>query len=179
LSQLTGSNNAGVPVVEVVVANTSAATDGSPLTIGVDLNVVAGDASSASSLVPRDSGLRIAVSTSLSNTDGGSSRSRGGGVSHRIGPLADVASRSTDSEADRVSTALSTNVDGAKREAVRVAVVGSIVLANSLELTVGLAVLELVSDSGGELVSPANSDAVVLGIKVDSRSGDSGSSGTG
>ena len=101
MSQLTRSNNAGVSVVEVVVANTSAATDGSPLTIGVDLNVVAGDASCASSLVPRDSGLRIAVSTSLSNTDGGSSRSRGGGVSHRIGPLSDVASRSTDSEADR------------------------------------------------------------------------------
>jgi len=102
LSELSRGKGAGVSVAELlVVVNTSAADEGSPLSIGVDLNVVAGDASRARSLVPGDSSGRIASSSYLSSTDGGSSGGGGSGVSDGIGPLADGASRRTDSEADR------------------------------------------------------------------------------
>jgi len=101
LSDLTGSNSAGADGVEATVVASSTAGNRSPLTIGVDLNLVSRDTSRAGSRVPGDSSGRIASTSNLSSTDGGSSGSNGGGVSHRIGPLSDVASRSTDSEADR------------------------------------------------------------------------------
>jgi len=94
LSELSGSKGASsgkvVSVVEaIVVVNSATSGEGLPSTVSINLNVVAGDASRAGSLLPRDGSGRSASGSGLSGIDGGSSGSGGGGVSGSLGPLAD------------------------------------------------------------------------------------------
>jgi len=93
LSELSGSNGASsgkvVSVVEAIVVNSATSGEGLPSTVSINLNVVAGDASRAGSLLPRDGSGRSASGSGLSGIDGGSSGSGGGGVSGSLGPLAD------------------------------------------------------------------------------------------
>jgi hypothetical protein len=136
-----GDSARSTEVVTEVVVLGSALGKSLPVSIGINLNSVASDASRAASCLPRDSGS----ASSRSGGDNSSSGSAGHGVDTRRGPRAGSASNSSHLEGDGISTAVKVVAEVVKREAIRVnSLVGSSV--DILVLSVSRVVLELVSN---------------------------------
>jgi hypothetical protein len=167
-----------IEVVTKVIALGSALRKRLPRSVGINLNVVAKDASGARACLPRDSG----IASSRSGGDNSSSGSGGHGVDSRGRPLADGASFSSHLEGDGISTAVKVVAEVVKREAVRVnTLVDSIVEVNILVLSISRAVLELVSQAAVSysVSSPVDIHAVSGRIQLNRRASNDRSGDTG